>query len=149
MCQKNSHRAWADMRDAVVQAMMAAPTLRQGGVLYVHLPLPHPPARETGSLAEQYRQNLHQGEALLAQVLQVLAKNRLEARVMVFSDHPFRQALWCAREAAQFDAPCLGDVDLSDDQVPLIVAARSGLPDIDHVQRNDEVFDVLRGWLTH
>jgi hypothetical protein len=146
-CQQISHRTWADMRDEVIKAMLDAPAVREGGVLFVHLPLPHPPARETGTLAVQYKQNLKHGEQVLGQLLDTLAANQVEARMMVFADHPFRQAMWCAREAAQFDAPCVVDPALMDDRVPLIVAGKSALPDISHVQTNAEVFDVLRSWL--
>ena len=55
--------------------------------------------------------------------------------------------MWCSREAAQFDVPCLVDPSLVDTKVPLIVAARTALPALEHVQSNRQVFDVLRDWL--
>ena len=148
-CERASQRTWIGMRDRVIESMWQAPALKEGGVLYVHLPLPHPPADQNGSLAEQYRANLRLGEQVLQQLLDSLAKNAVETRLLIFADHPLRQSMWCSREPIQFDKPCVVDASLADDYVPLIVAAKSGLPDIAHVQTNGEVFDVLRAWLRH
>jgi hypothetical protein len=148
-CQLLAHVAWHDMRGKVIDGLMNAPTLERGGVVFAHVPLPHPPAAGTGTLADQYTTNLKQSEEMLAAILDRLAANKIEPRVMIFSDHPLRPAMWCTNSAAQFDAPCVVTPDLVDDHVPLIVAVRSNVPSIAHVQSNQQVFDVLRDWLRH
>jgi hypothetical protein len=146
-CQEISHKLWVDMRERLISALKSAPTLHQGGVLFVHLPIPHPPSKGTGSLAEQYNANLAASEELLSHLLSQLSENKIQHRIMIFSDHPLRQALWCRNESLQFDAPCKTEPSLEDINVPLIVAAKGALPSLDRVQSNKEVFDVLRAWL--
>lgn len=147
-CQERSHEAWQELRDQVLASLWRAPTLLDGGVLFAHLPLPHPPAQGTGSIAEQYSRNLQLTENILSDLLDQFEKNEVEPQIIIFSDHPLRQAMWCARESAQFDSPCVISAALTDDQVPLIVASRSSMPRIEEVESNREVFDVLRQWLS-
>lgn len=146
-CQELSHASWVDLQDQATANALTAPALKQGGVLYAHLPLPHPPARGSGSLSGQYLRNVRQAEQVLGQLLDRMADNEVEPRILIFSDHPLRQSMWCSRQAAQFDAPCVVDPALVDANVPLIVAARTVLPDIERARSNREVFDVLRDWL--
>ena len=146
-CQELSHASWLLFRDKLLAELSGLPALKQGGVAYVHLPVPHPPAQGTGTLAEQYARNLQLGEKILVDLLNQMASNGVEPRIVIFSDHILRQALWCGRESRQFDVPCKVDPSLVDDHVPLIVAARSSLPSIEDVQSNRQVFDLLREWL--
>jgi hypothetical protein len=148
-CQKLHHEAFAEMREKVIGALLDAPALQRGGGVFAHLPLPHPPANMTGTLSEQYKSNVSKAELVLTQVLNKLNENKIEPRILIFSDHPLRPAMWCARESDQFDAPCVVPAELLDDHVPFIVAARSNVPSIAHVQSNQQVFDVLREWLKH
>ncbi len=148
-CQQLSHVSWLNMREKVIEGLMNAPALLVGGVVFAHVPLPHPPASGTGSLGEQYAINLQQSERMLGQILDRLTSNNIEPRLLIFSDHPLRPAMWCSNLASMFDAPCKVTPDLLDDHVPLIVAARSSLPDIEGVKSNQQVFDVLREWLRH
>lgn len=147
-CQEISHRVWVRLQSDVVMALFEAPTLSRGGVLYAHLPLPHPPAAQAGSLAEQYRYNVKQSEQVLGRILDTLRSNNVEPRILIFSDHPLRQKNWCDREAAQFDSPCLTMPKLADKYVPVIVAARSDPPVIEHILSNREIFDILGVWLS-
>ncbi len=148
-CQLLSHTSWSNMREKVIEGLMRAPALQMGGVVFAHVPLPHPPAAGTGSLGEQYAINLEQSEKLMDQILDRLVANKIEPRILIFSDHPLRPVMWCSNLAAQFDVPCKVTPELLDDHVPLIVAARSGLPAIDGVKSNQQVFNVLRDWLRH
>lgn len=147
VCQKDSHAAWLSMREEVIAGVLGAPSLRYGGVLFAHLPLPHPPAIETGSLADQYLRNIRDAEGLLGELLTLLETNKIEPRIMIFSDHPLRQALWCKRESRQFDSPCKIEPILVDEFVPFIVAGRSILPSIENIESNQNVFKVLKNWL--
>jgi hypothetical protein len=146
-CQTALNQIWADLQERSVEALMATPTLKAGGVLFAHLPLPHPPASGSGSLSEQYLRNVQKTEQLLTRILDRLEANQLEPRIMIFSDHPLRQSLWCANESAQFDRPCTFNAQLMDEHVPMIVAGRDALPSIDHMDSNKAVFSVLRKWL--
>ncbi len=146
-CQLLRHIAWHEMREKVIEGLMNVPALKLGGVVFAHVPLPHPPSAGTGTLAEQYEINLKQAEKMLGEILDRMATHNIEPRVMIFSDHPLRPAMWCSKYAAQFDPPCLVTPGLVDDHVPLIVAARKSVPSISHVKSNQQVFEVLRGWL--
>lgn len=148
-CQLLAHSAWHQMRAKLIEGLMDAPAMRGGGVLFAHVPLPHPPAADTGSLSEQYAINLAQSERMLGQILDRVAANKIEPRILIFSDHPLRPLMWCSNEAKQFDPPCKVTPELVDDRVPLILAARTNLPSIEHVESNQQVFDVLREWLKH
>ena len=146
-CQQLRHIAWHDLREKVIEGLMNVPSLKMGGVVFAHVPLPHPPSAGTGTLAEQYAINLKQTEKLLGEILDRMLINNIEPRVMIFSDHPLRPAMWCSKFAGQFDSPCLVTSNLVDDHVPLIVAAKKSVPSISHVTSNQQVFEVLRGWL--
>lgn len=148
-CNSLVNGPWYAMREDVMRGVFNAPTLKQGGVLFAHLPLPHPPASGTGSLAEQYVKNVQKAEQLLGQILDRLTVNKVEPRILIFSDHPLRQSMWCSNSSGMFDAPCEVVDELSDNKVPLILAARNSVPTIANVQSNKEVFDVLREWLKH
>lgn len=148
-CQRLSHNSWSNMREKVIEGLMSAPALQLGGVVFAHVPLPHPPAVGTGSLGEQYAINVEQSEKVLEQILDRVAANKIEPRILIFSDHPLRPVMWCSNLASQFDAPCKVTPELLDDHVPLIVAARSDLPAIEGVNSNQQVFNVLRDWLRH
>jgi hypothetical protein len=148
-CEERLNLSTVELREKVNTAMLDAPALKSGGVLYAHLPLPHPPSEGTGTLQDQYLRNVQKAEALLGQLIAKLRENNIEPRFLIYSDHPLRQALWCSTSSVNFDVPCVVKPDLVDDHVPLIVAARSNVPSIAHVQSNQQVFDVLREWLKH
>lgn len=146
-CQLISHAGWQVMREQLMDGLLHVPALERGGVVYAHVPLPHPPAAGTGTLADQYARNVRQSERLLEQVLDRLAANKIEPRILIFSDHPLRPGMWCSNLGALFDVPCVIKPELIDEHVPLIVAARSELPSLAQVKSNQQVFDVLREWL--
>lgn len=146
-CQERTRTYWTNLQDNAIGDVLAAPALKQGGVLYAHLPLPHPPAKGSGSLATQYSRNVRLAEEVLGRLLDQMAEHGVEPRILIFSDHPLRLAIWCSGGATPFDAPCVVDHELVDAKVPLIVAARTALPAIEYVQSNRQTFDVLRDWL--
>jgi hypothetical protein len=146
-CQTAYHYAWVDLQESSIEAVMASTTLKAGGVLYAHLPFPHPPAAGTGSLQDQYLKNIQKTEQLLTRILDRLEANQLEPQIMIFADHPLRQSMWCDSESRQFDRPCTVNSQLHDEHVPIIVAGRGALPSIDQLDSNKEVFSVLRKWL--
>lgn len=146
-CRERAGTDWTNLQDRVSAGVLVAPTLRYGGVLYAHLPLPHPPAKVKGNLAAHYYWNLRLAEELLGRLLDRMDEHGVEPRILIFSDHPLRQAMWYHRESDLFDPPDVVAPSLVDTKVPLIVAARTALPAIEHVQSNQQVFEVLRDWL--
>lgn len=146
-CQERAGSVWTQLQDKVFAGVFLVPTLKYGGVFYAHLPIPHPPANGTGSLTEQYVRNLNRAEELLVAILDRMDENKVEPRILIFSDHPLRQSMWCSHQASLFDAPCAVDPSFEDEKVPLIVASRTNLPDIRYVQSNKQISDVLRDWL--
>lgn len=141
---------WLNMANKLLDAMFHAPALRNGGILYVHLPFPHPPAKISGTLAEQYHSNIQRAEDVLRRLLDEFSTNNIEVNFLIFSDHPLRQKMWCENINLLYrSVQCEVDQSLVDFYVPLIIASKSKLPVIDHVNSNIEVFDVLRNWLSY
>lgn len=148
-CKDRGRASWMYLQDQVSAGLLLAPTLKDGGVLYAHLPFPHPPAKGAGTLAAQYTRNVLRAEDVLGRLLDRMAENGVEPRILIFSDHPLRQAMYCLNETAQFEAPCVVAPQLVDSKVPLIVASRTALPSIEYVESNRQIFEVLRDWLRH
>lgn len=148
-CHKIWHQSWFLMVSEVSSKILNSPAVSKGGVLFGHVPMPHPPALNSGTLSFQYKDNIKKSEEFLDELLSKIEVAGIVPNILIFSDHPLRQSLWCTRASTQFDVPCEIDPALMDDHVPLIVAARTALPSIEHVQSNQQVFDVLREWLRH
>lgn len=147
LCQLVTKQDWINMQQSVVNKILEAPVLKEGGVLFAHIPLPHPPSNGTGTLSEQYSRNLELSEQLLGQFLDRLVLSRVEPRILIFSDHPLRPSLWCANEAVSFDLPCEIEPDLVDNFVPLILASQEKIPNFNNVKSNIEIFNILREWI--
>jgi hypothetical protein len=88
---------WQAFRGRVRGAAMASPFWQGGGVLYAHLPFPHPPGVLPGAgLVADYANNLQLAGQIVAQIWRQ-GHERFGAsfRLIVTSDHPLRPALWC------------------------------------------------------
>jgi hypothetical protein len=115
-----------------------------GGMLYAHLPLPHPPGeRPGGTLKQDYQDNLALASEFLGQMVDRARAAKLERlRLVVFSDHPLRQSLWCSKPAYRAQG-CQPVAELEDAQVPLIVGTLgSEPPELDAIKSNAQVFDL-------
>jgi hypothetical protein len=66
-------------------------------------------------------------------------------RVVIFSDHPLRQAQWCTEYAPYIWDHCVPDEKLIDDRVPVIVAGSTTL-DLSDLETNLTVFGLATGW---
>lgn len=142
-CSEVYVRPWGNMTDATVAATLAAPTLRQGGLLFAHLPLPHPPGQDgTGTLQDHYRANVLRAAELLRRMLETTQSAGLTVRVLIFSDHPLRQAQWCRSFAPYTLAGCRPVPGLEDTQVPVIVAGRAP-PELGELNSNLGVFELV------
>ena len=147
-CEPVYNRAWAEMVRGTVAALGRAPIWTQGGFLFAHLPLPHPPGSTPGaSLQTHYQENL--GRALEV-VAGIVARARQapgdQLRIVIFSDHPLRQEMWCKSHLPYTLNHCVAVDALNDTQVPLIVAGNGELPALDGIAANDQVFKVAATW---
>lgn len=113
-----------------------------GGILYAHLPLPHPPGLEsTGSLDDEYASNIERSRALVREwVARASARFGGAFSIIVTSDHPLRD-YWCTSGAYRGDACRLREAFRST-QVPLIVAS-PGAVSTRPVSNNRDVFGIL------
>jgi hypothetical protein len=107
-CREFAAAPWIQMSDEVTADLWAAPTWREGGTLFAHLPFPHPPARSaTGSLLQDYQANMERATATVLEVVrraeQVAGEN---IHVVVFSDHPLRAGYWCSQYWPYSTASC-------------------------------------------
>lgn len=146
-CIALQQESFLKLRDEVMQATWRAPFWRQGGMLFAHLPMPHPPgARAGGTLKQDYKDNVQLASRVLDQMVERARAAGLERlRLVVFSDHPLRQPLWCAKQAYQVRG-CKPDAELDDRQVPLIVATFGvEAPDLSGIRTNAQVFELVRG----
>lgn len=117
-----------------------------GGILYAHLPVPHPPGLDsTTTLDADYAGNLAEAQALVrrtAERLRVSFGTRFT--LIVTSDHPLRR-YWCSSGVYRSEDCTLREAFRSD-RVPLIVAAPQPV-DLPGLTTNRDVFKLL-GWLS-
>jgi hypothetical protein len=121
----NSAKAQA-ARMAIRDAVSQAPFWKDGGMLYIHTLLPHPPAAATGGTLDQdYAANLRQASDFAVEL-----SNRLVQRFganylfVITSDHPLRPDVWCSMY--RYGRPgCLESRQFTSTHVPLIATGRS------------------------
>lgn len=80
--------------------MFHSPFWQGGGILYAHMPFPHPPGNLEGAgLAADYADNLQFAANTAAQVRKRgRARFGNNFRFVVTSDHPRRPELYCGHE---------------------------------------------------
>ncbi len=146
-CDAAYNRVWQRLRDRTLEAFWRAPLWQKGGVLFAHLPLPHPPGAAAGrTLDAEYLGNAAMAVDLVQRIGVRLRDAGLEMRLVVFSDHPLRRAQWC-REYAPYarTSACDGSVRSQEHAVPLIVAGTRP-PPIDDIADNGAVFEIAARW---
>lgn len=139
-CSGLGGATWAGMVTGVEQAIAAAPVWKEGGFLFAHVPLPHPPGAEAGEpLDRHYLSNLERATRLVARIVSELARepNR-RFTIVVFSDHPLRPAVWCGSMQYRRNG-CPLAPELVDDKVPLIAAGDIPAA-FDKLRNNSEIF---------
>lgn len=114
----------------------------EGGVLYAHLPIPHPPGLDgQTTLDADYAGNV---EAARQVVARLVARARMQFGVrfsiLITSDHPLRQH-WCTAGVYRA-ADCQTRAAFQTTRVPLIVASPRSLPS-QTLTSNSQVFQVL------
>lgn len=116
-------------RRELLAAAARAPFWREGGVLFVHVPLPHPPGKRDGAnLDQDYEANLLDAAALV-ESLAVRMRQSFGARhaLVISSDHPLRPKVWCAM-ARYAAAGCAVRPAFVDTRIPLLVATPGAAP---------------------
>lgn len=143
-CHREQHLSWATLVQRTVHAYWEAPFWQQGGMLFAHLPFPHPPASDARqSFVEQYAEGVSKAARLSADsVARLRAAGIRDIAVIVTSDHPLRVDGWCGN-GTYSKLRCQGSERLKDTKVPLLLAADGGLPDLAAFDGNQQVFDVL------
>ena len=139
-CAERMGQIWATLGRDVESAIWLAPTWTRGGVLYAHVPWPHPPGEARGgSLDQHYRDNILKAAQLVGAIAQRLASNGKSFSLVVFSDHPLRSH-WCT--SMLYPKSCLLNAALQDENVPLLVTGNAP-PATDHIKSNMEVFTLI------
>jgi hypothetical protein len=108
--------------------LFAAPFWSQGGLLYAHLLVPHPPSPSgERRLADAYAANVVRARELVEAVVAALERTpfRGDYSLIVTSDHHLRSEYWCAIEP-YVDEDCALPESMRDSRVPFIVASRGG-----------------------
>lgn len=143
-CRNRRYAHWLEVRSGVIKAVWAAPIWSQGGLLYVHVPLPHPPGSDDGgTLRQDYADNVSQAREFvreLAHRLQAAGFSRVQ--LVLFSDHPLRAYLWC-QSASYLEPNCVVDNQVASKSVPLLLA--SSLPleaELATLRTNRDIFQL-------
>jgi hypothetical protein len=110
--------------------LFGAPFWSKGGLLYVHLLLPHPPSvsGET-QLADAYAANVARAKELVFDVLGRLGQgpSRDDFALVITSDHHLRSEVWCKVEPyVRHD--CQLPAEMLTAEIPFIVANRGAGP---------------------
>ncbi|MBC7700859.1 hypothetical protein [Aquabacterium sp.] len=143
-CEWMSPARWLVFREQVTSAVLASSFWSTGGVLFAHVPLPHPPGVDEGtSLEFDYEKNVAQAAIFVAQVWAKGQQSYGDGfQLVITSDHPLRPELWC-RQAKYRDAGCQVPVNSQPKQVPFVVASsRSNTYPIP--SSNGEIFETHR-----
>ncbi|WP_343633339.1 hypothetical protein [Roseateles sp.] len=129
-CQQQAAQDWMTLLADVDERAAAAPFWNDGGAMFLHLPLPHPPSATAGDpMPKQFTDNL----ALATQRVVGMAERLHQRfgngfRLVIFSDHPLRTTLWCQNLVfAGTDCQHLPQ-ELLDPRVPLMVVTTRPAP---------------------
>ncbi|WP_457330923.1 hypothetical protein [Rhizobacter sp. P5_C2] len=139
-CAALGGETWSALATRIEQGIDAARVWREGGFLFAHVPLPHPPGEGGGEpLSTHYANNISRAVRLVDRVVaEVTREPDRRFTIVVFSDHPLRSSVWCNTTQYRRNG-CPLPQWLVDDKVPLIVAGDVP-PAFDEIQQNNEVF---------
>lgn len=141
VCASDLIAAQRTMLAATENALWAAPAWALGGVLYAHLPSPHPVGlmAASRSLSQDYESNLQDVKTIVKKALVLLRSADRPFRLIVFSDHPLRRR-HC--DDPIYAVSNCNKTKYFDDKVPLIVIGDrpSGF---DAIKSNDEIFSLI------
>ncbi len=144
-CGPAQLRGWDGLVSRMLESLWAIPVWTQGGLLFAHLPLPHPPgSTPQATLQRHYLDNAERARAVVREMARRARASGREFHFVIFSDHPLRQSQWC-RNRLYAGSGCADNPQFEDDAVPLIVAG-SHLPDLSKYDSNGFIFDLQRDW---
>lgn len=145
-CGEVYAHAWSSIVQETVDATLRAPALSRGGVLFTHVPLPHPPGPVTGgNLQADYTANIGRAVTLLEKMIATARRSGLRVRAVVFSDHPLRQQQWCTDFAPYAWNGCRPSPEFVDDHVPMITAGDDAADPVP-LATNQDVFKLMAAW---
>jgi hypothetical protein len=123
VCEWSVPDDWESFRNGVRAAALNSPFWNSGGTLYAHLPFPHPPGNQPGGdLLADYKDNLGLAGHIAAQVWRKgYERFGNDFRLIVISDHPLRQALWC-KHGKYRETGCNLTPTAFEGQVPYIIS---------------------------
>jgi hypothetical protein len=122
------------LRAEIRSQAQAAPFWKDGGTLYVHTMLPHPPGSVAGqALDADYAENLKKSADLAADLaLQLETTFGQNFLLVITSDHPLRPTIWCGPHR-YVERGCAESVRFQPLKVPLIAVGQGAkaLMDLD------------------
>jgi hypothetical protein len=151
ICQRARNTPWLDLVARAESAYWDAPFWERKGLLFAHLPIPHPPGPDPeATLVDHYASGVAHAAALVARSARQLKQVRDAAAtvptwIVITSDHPLRVREWCTN-GAYSPRRCAGADTLADDAVPLIVGAfgeGAAAADLSPYRSNQQLFDLV------
>lgn len=143
-CQHQAAQDWMKLLADVDDRATAAPFWKDGGAMFLHLPLPHPPSATAGDpLPKQFADNLDLATQRVVSMAERLHQRFGDGfRLVIFSDHPLRTALWC-KNIVFSDTDCRHlPPELLDQRVPLMVVTTQPISALD-AKLNSDVLDYI------
>ncbi len=119
-----AERIYTESRNYIRTQAMKAPFWREGGILYLHILLPHPTGEGAArSLKWEYATNVKAAGALLRELaMELLLRFPGDHALLVTADHPLRTKMWC-RNSVYLSPTCESENSEEGDVVPFIVWA--------------------------
>jgi hypothetical protein len=113
-----------------------------GGILYAHLPIPHPPGLDgKGKLDDDYAANIVEARTIVRSLV-ARAQKRFGPgySLIITSDHPLRN-YWCSA-GVYLGVDCSTRPEFRSNRVPLIVASPGSIS-TRTISSNEQVFRIL------
>jgi hypothetical protein len=125
-CRNGLHDAVAldRARNNMTQHVDQAPFWQEGGLLFVHFPLPHPSmTRAFPSLKVEYEGNVAEAERMISRLSsRMMSTFGADFTLVITSDHPLRTERWCASPI--YAKPgCAASFPVNRGRVPFILAS--------------------------
>ncbi len=117
----------ADLNNAKLtlsERIYQAPFWQDGGILYVHYPLPHPSMTANfASLKVEYELNIIESEQFIMQLTsRLISRFGSNFALVITSDHALRPSVWCKRPGYE-NPDCLASMPANRGYVPFILAS--------------------------
>jgi hypothetical protein len=143
-CQNLARAQWTELTDRLIRATLAAPFFRDGGLLYAHVSIPHPPGPgSVSNLSDDYKKNLDRTANFVRTVARKMNDRFGEHGVLIVtSDHGLRPEVWCKHYLYRY-AGCTVERAYHDKRVPIIMSGQDTLTTRQNPQSNRDLFPFL------